>query len=73
MGPVEEMAGGRWSARACEEPKPGAPWPAPSEVLDVPRGVRHSPFCQGAHSLVGEPTSKQASQETCRIKQGEKG
>lgn len=68
MGPGQEVAGGRWSAWAFEKPEPGAPWPGPREVLEVPRGVRHSPFCQGAHSLVGEPTSKQTSQDTCRIK-----
>ena len=59
------VGGAPWPERSLRLP---AAWQAVCWVLGVSRGVRHSPFCQGAHSLVGEHTSKQASQETCGIK-----
>lgn len=66
---IEEMADDRWSTLAWKESQIACSL-AGSLVRcwGVPRGRRHSLFCQGAHSLVGEHTSKEASQETCRIK-----
>lgn len=50
VDPIEEIA----DNLGCNECESGAPWQALHEVLDVPRGARHSPFCQGRlHSSGG--------------------
>lgn len=57
---IEKMADDQWSTLAWKDTKTACSLAGYVLGAGGIRGVRNSLFCQGAHTLVGEHTSKQA-------------